>query len=152
VRGRVLLLLVAASATAQTALAQQVAAVVTGGPVTFPSPTVTDYNNGFVNDLTPLTYTLTLSTGAASTTTVAIHSTSTDLGGGKALADLQWRRGDLVAWNAMTTANVTVQSVQLTAGTPYANTIFFRTLLSWTADPPASHSANLVIAISVTTP
>ncbi|HTR21968.1 MAG TPA: hypothetical protein VMH88_14040 [Gemmatimonadales bacterium] len=147
-----LLLVSLVAATATSARAQNVTAVITGGPVSFPAPTAADYNNGFVNDGTPLTYTLTLSTGAASTTTVAIHSSSANLGGGKALSDLQWRRGDLVAWNAMTTANVTVQSVQLTAGTPYSNTIFFRTLLSWTADAPATHSANLVVAISVTTP
>jgi len=138
--------------TATAASAQNVTAVITGGPVNFPGPAAADYNNGYVNDGTPLTYTLTLSTGAASTVTVAIHSTSANLGGGKVLSDLQWRRGDLVAWNAMTGANVTVQSIQITAGTPYANTIYFRMLLSWTTDAPATYSANLVVNISVTTP
>ena len=150
---RLLLSLATAGCNAvATASAQNVVTNITGGPAVFPAPAAADYNAGFVNDGTPLTYTLTLSAGAASTVTVAIHSSSANLGGGKVLSDLQWRRGDLVAWNAMTTANVTVQSIQITAGTPYANTIYFRMLLNWTTDAPATYTANLVVAISVTTP
>jgi hypothetical protein len=134
------------------ARAQQMSLVATGGPLNFTVPTATDYTNGFVDDGTPLDYTLTLSAGAASTGTVQIKSTSANLGGGKALSDLEWRRGDLVAWNAMTTANVTVQAASVKVGTPVANTIFFRILLNWTTDVPASYTASLTITLSVTTP
>lgn len=132
--------------------AQQMSLAMTGGPLNFAAPTVTDYTNGFVSDGTPLNYTLTLSAGAASTGTIQIKSTSANLGNGKALADLEWRRGDLAVWNAVTTANVTVQAVSVKVGTPVVNTIFFRVLLNWAADAPASYTANLTITLNVTTP
>jgi len=89
------------------------------------------------------------------TTIVAIRSASASLGGGKPLSDLQWRRADLGTWNTMTTTNVTIESRTVkinTTNDPWSNTVFFRILLSWATDPPATYSANLVFTLTVTTP
>ncbi|HXH63115.1 MAG TPA: hypothetical protein VNG95_02970, partial [Gemmatimonadales bacterium] len=84
-----------------------------------------------------------------------IRSTSADFGGGKSLGDLQWRRSDLAAWNSVTGVDLTIESRTIRKNginDPWSNSIFFRSLLSWTADPPGVHSANLVITLTVTTP
>jgi hypothetical protein len=124
-----------------------------GNIITFPAPTATDYVNGYVYS-TGVTFTVdaTQDAGQAMTTTVALKSTSANLGNGKVLADLEWKRSDLATWNAITLVNVNVESRSQTfngANDPWSNTIFFRMKLSWTADPPAAHSANYTITLNV---
>src|SRR5689334_24311092 len=64
-----------------------------GATVTFPAPTATDYINGYVYSTTGVSYTIDATNGAQShTTTVSIRATSANLGGTKALSDLEWRR------------------------------------------------------------
>ena len=127
-----------------------------GGTVTFPAPTATDYINGYVYSTSGVTYTLNATNGNAShTTTVLISATSADLGNGKALTDLEWRRSDLATWNTMPTTNTQVeQKIMIKGGLndPWSNTIFFRMKLSWTADPPATYTANYQITLSQTVP
>jgi len=147
---------VCAAFAGRTASAQ-VQLTVGGGPVNFTAPTVTDYTNGFVLDATPLTYTVNIQAdlNTQRTSIIEISSTSANLGGGKALADLQWRRSDLTAWNSLTTTPVTVESRSIRNGTlndPWSNSVVFRLLLSWTADGPATHTANITVTMTVTTP
>jgi len=127
-----------------------------GATITFPAPTAADYDNGFVNSTTGVTFTVDATTGNQShTTTVSIRATSANLGNGKALADLEWLRSDLATWNGITSTDVQVeQRVQVRNGLndPWTNTIFFRMLLSWTADAPATYAANYVITLSQTVP
>ena len=127
-----------------------------GGTVTFPAPTATDYINGYVYSTSGVTYTIDATNGAAShTTTVSLRATSVDLGNGKALADLEWRRSDLATWNTMPTTNTQVEQKIMIKGVlndPWSNTIFFRIKLSWTADPPATHTANYQLTLSQTVP
>lgn len=127
-----------------------------GAVITFPAPTAVDYINGFVNSATGVTFTIAATKGNQShTTTVSIRATSANLGGGKVLGDLQWRRSDLVTWNSITGSNVQVeQQVQVRNGAndPWTNTIFFRMLLNWTTDAPATYSANYTITLSQTVP
>lgn len=127
-----------------------------GGTITFPAPTATDYINGFVSSTGGVTFTVDATNGNQShTTTIAIRTTSANLGGGKVLADLQWRRSDLATWNSITTTNVQVeQRVQVRNGLndPWNNTIFFRMLLNWTTDPPGTYTGNYVITLSQTVP
>lgn len=127
-----------------------------GATVTFPAPTATDYINGFVNSTAGVTFTVDATNGNQShTTTIAIRSTSANLGGGKVLADLRWRRSDLATWNSITTTDVQVeQRVQVRNGLndPWNNTIFFRMLLNWTTDAPATYTGNYVITLSQTVP
>ncbi|MDQ6690169.1 MAG: hypothetical protein M3Z18_06630 [Gemmatimonadota bacterium] len=138
---------------ASPAAAQATTLTLSGNTITFPAPTATDYVNGFVYS-SGVTFTVaaTQDAGQAMTTTVAIKSTSANLLNGKVLADLQWKRSDLATWNSITLANVNVESRSQTFGganDPWSNTIFFRMKLSWTADPPAAHSANYTITLSV---
>ena len=125
--------------------------------ITFPAPTATDYINGYVNSATGVKFTVdaTSSGGGPVVTTIAIRSTSANLGGGKILSDLRWRRSDLVAWNQITTGDVTVEARTQTfngANDPWNNTIFFRMILTWTTDAPATYSATYRITLTVTDP
>lgn len=128
----------------------------TGGTITFPAPTAADYVNGFVNSTTGVLFTVNATAGNQThTTTVMIRSTSATLGNGKLLSDLQWRRSDLATWNTITLADATVEARTVrrnTTNDPWSNTIFFRMLLSWTDDPPATSTANYRITLSQTVP
>jgi hypothetical protein len=135
----------------------QVSLTLSGAPAVFPAAVVTDYVNGVVDDPTGITFTLLITGGPSQnrTTIVSVRSSSASLGGGKPLSDLQWRRADLAAWNAMTTADATIESRPVKKNTlndPWSNTVFFRMLLSWTGDPPGTYSAGLVFTLTVTTP
>ncbi len=127
-----------------------------GQTITFPAPTAADYINGFVNSATGVTFTVNATSGNQShTTTIRIRSTSANLGNGKLLADLQWRRSDLATWNSITTTDATVEARVVrrnTTNDPWNNTIFFRMLLVWTDDPPGTSSANYRITLSQTVP
>jgi hypothetical protein len=132
--------------------AQKTTLTLTSATVTFPAPTAADYINGYV-DATGVTFQLDATAGASRTATVLIRATSISLGGGKVLGDLEWRRSDLAIWNPITTTDVQVEQrvmVKNGANDPWSNTIFFRMLLSWTTDAPATYSANYVITLSQT--
>lgn len=126
------------------------------GTITFPAPTAADYINGFINSTTGVTYTIDATSGAQShTTTVSIRATSANLGNGKALADLEWRRSDLATWNAITTTNTQVEQkivIRNLLNDPWSNTIFFRIKLSWTSDAPATYSAGYQVTLAQTVP
>jgi hypothetical protein len=154
---RVVLLTIAAVALAFRPAPAQVTLTVTGAPVTIPGPVLADYNAGFVIDPTGVSWTVNVTGGAATSRTsiISIRSTSANFGGGKALGDLQWRRSDLAAWNSVTGVDVTIESRPIKKNginDPWSNSMFFRSLLSWTADPPGVHTENLVITLTVTTP
>jgi hypothetical protein len=134
--------------------AQSTTLALGGNIITFPAPTATDYVNGYVYSATGVQFTVkaTSDAGQAMMTTVAIKSTSANLGNGKLLADLQWRRSDLATWNSITLADVNVEARSQTyngVNDPWSNTIFFRMKLSWTADAPAVYTANYTITLSV---
>lgn len=57
-----------------------------------------------------------------------------------AATGLQWRRGDLGTWNALTTAFSLVELRNVVFGganDPWSNTIQFRRTLAWATTPPA---------------
>jgi len=135
--------------------AQKTILTLTGGTITFPAPTAADYIAGFVNSTTGVTYTVDAQTGTSRTTTVSIRSTSADLGNGKVIADLEWRRSDLATWNSVTLTDAQVEQKVVIRGAlndPWSNTIFFRMVLNWTSDAPATYSANYQITLSQTVP
>jgi hypothetical protein len=135
--------------------AQKTILTLTGGTVTFPAPTAADYIAGFVDAAVGVTFTLNAQTGASRTTTIALRSSSANLGGGKAIGDLQWRRSDLANWNSITLTDAQVEQRIVNRGIsndPWNNTIFFRMVLSWTTDAPATYTANYVITLSQTVP
>ncbi|HTD82762.1 MAG TPA: hypothetical protein VK648_03125 [Gemmatimonadaceae bacterium] len=135
--------------------AQKTILTLTGGTITFPAPTAADYIAGFVNSTTGVTYTVDAQTGTSRTTTISIRSTSADLGNGKVIADLEWRRSDLATWNSITLTDAQVEQKVVIRGAlndPWSNTIFFRMVLNWTSDAPATYSANYQITLSQTVP
>jgi hypothetical protein len=135
--------------------AQKTILTLTGGTVTFPAPTAADYVAGFVDAATGATFTLSAQTGTLRTTTIAIRSSSANLGGGKVIGDLQWRRSDLANWNSITLTDAQVEQrivIRGISNDPWSNTIFFRMVLSWTTDAPATYTANYVITLSQTVP
>lgn len=135
--------------------AQKTSLTVAGGTVTFAAPTAADYTAGFINSATGVTFNLNAQTGASRTTTISIRSTSASLGNGKVIGDLQWRRSDLATWNSITLTDAQVeQRVQVNGGLndPWSNTIFFRMVLTWATDAPATYSANYQITLSQTVP
>ena len=136
--------------------AQKTSLTLGNGTVTFSAPTATDYINGFVDAATGVSYTLNATQGNIShTTTVSIRSTSANLGGGKIIGDLQWRRSDLATWNSISLSDSQVEQkimIRSVLNDPWSNTIFFRMILHWTTDAPATYSANYQITLSQTVP
>jgi hypothetical protein len=135
--------------------AQKTILTVTGGTITFPAPTAADYIAGFVNSSGGATFTTNAQTGASRTTTISIRSTSANLGNGKMIGDLQWRRSDLATWNSISLTDAQVEQrivVRNGLNDPWNNTIFFRMVLNWTADSPATYTANYEITLSQTVP
>jgi hypothetical protein len=126
-----------------------------GDPIIFPAPTVADYIAGYVYSASGVTFTVTGQTGTSRTTTVSIRSTSTSLGNGKVIADLEWRRADLATWNSITLTDAQVEQRILVRGVlndPWSNTVFFRMVLNWATDAPATYSANYQMTLSQTVP
>src|SRR5205823_13307503 len=124
--------------------AQKTNLTLTGGTITFPAPTAADYIAGFVNSTTGVTFTIDAQSGASRTTTVSIRSTSANLGNGKVIGDLQWRRSDLATWNSITQTDAQVEQrivIRNGLNDPWSNTIFFRMSLNWTTDSPATYTA-----------
>jgi hypothetical protein len=135
--------------------AQKTILTLAGGVITFPAPTAADYVAGFINSTTGVGFTLSAQTGTSRTTTISIRSTSANLGGGKVIGDLQWRRSDLVAWNNITLTDAQVEQRIMVRGVsndPWNNTIFFRMILTWATDAPAIYSGNYTITLSQTVP
>jgi hypothetical protein len=135
--------------------AQKTSLTVAGGTVTFPAPTAADYIAGFVNAPAGATFTINSVNGVPRTTTVSVRSISASLGGGKVIGDLQWRRSDLATWNSITLTDTQIeQRVVVNKGLndPWSNTIFFRMVLNWTSDAPATYSGTYQITLSQTVP
>jgi hypothetical protein len=135
--------------------AQKTSLTLASATVTFPAPTAADFINGYVDAPTGMTFTINSTSGPQRTTTISIRSISANLGGGKAIADLQWRRSDLATWNSITLTDAQVeQRVVVNKGLndPWSNTIFFRLLLNWTTDAPATYSGTYQITLSQTVP
>lgn len=135
--------------------AQRTILTLTGGTITFPAPTAADYINGYVNSTTGVIFTVNSQNGVPRTTTISIRTTSANLGGGKAIADLMWRRSDLATWASISLTDAQVEQrivVNKGLNDPWSNTIFFRMNLDWATDAPATYSASYTITLSQTVP
>lgn len=126
--------------------------------ITFPTPTETDYDNGFVAASTSITATFDASkaggpsSGTQRTSTISISGSTT---GTKAVGDFQWQRNGTGTWTSLTGTDATVESRQFVfngLNDPWTTTLLFRSLLSWTTDVPGTYSATIVFKLTVTTP
>jgi hypothetical protein len=125
---------------------------ITSGTISFPAPTPADLTAGILAASAPATFQVTPA-AAAHTTTVTIKASGTTMGGSKSIADLQWRRGDLGTWQSLTQSDVFVESrtYTLLASRPaWQNTIYFRVVLRWTGEPPATYVGSYVITLTQT--
>jgi len=148
-------ILLALALVASPLAAQKTTLTVTGGTITFPAPTAADYIAGFVNSTGGATFTVNSVNGVQRTTTVTIRSTSANLGNGKVIGDLQWRRSDLATWNSITLTDSQVEQrivINKALNDPWSNTIFFRMALNWTTDAPATYTANYQLTLAQTVP
>jgi hypothetical protein len=135
--------------------AQKTSLTLASATVTFPAPTAADYINGYVDAPTGMTFTINSTQGASRTTTVSIRSIYANLGGGKVIGDLEWRRSDLATWNSVTLTDAQIEqriAISKVLNDPWSNTIFFRMLLHWTTDAPATYSGTYQITLSQTVP
>jgi hypothetical protein len=127
------------------------------GTGSFGAATAGDFAAGTLDATSPLPFTVvTTSEPAGSfTTTVYIRSSSSTLGTGKRISDMEWRLGDDPAWHALTTIDAVVET-HVAAGAPqghsWSNAIHFRIALHWTGDRPATYSGNLVLTVAATKP
>jgi len=146
---------IALALCASPALAQKTNVTVSGGTVTFPSPTAADYVAGYVTAVAGVTFNINSQNGVPRTTTVSIRSTSGSMGGGKVIGDLEWRRSDLATWNAVTLTDAQIEQrlvINKGLNDPWSNTIFFRLKLNWTTDAPGTYTANYQITVAQTVP
>jgi hypothetical protein len=127
------------------------------GTGSFGVATAADFAAGTLDATSPLPFTVvTTSEPAGSfTTTVYIRSSSSTLGTGKRISDMEWRLGDDPAWHALTTIDAVVET-HVAAGAPqghsWSNAIHFRIALHWTGDRPATYAGNLVVTVAATKP
>ena len=137
----------------------QVIITVAGGPVSFATPSGTDFAAGSIAATAPVTFTVNQTGGAANiqhTTLVYIRAAAASLGGGKALGDLQWSAANNPGvWTSITTSNVLIEQRPIQKNginDTWTETVSFRMQLHWLSDAPATYSVGLVFTLTVTTP
>jgi hypothetical protein len=144
--------------SARTSGAQIVVQLTLSGPAgLFPTPTPSDFSAGTLGAAGPLTFQVATTSEPSRlfVTTVSVRGSSSTLGGGKPIADLQWRRGDDPTWHALTIVDAIIES-RAAQGAPqghvWDDTIYIRVALRWTTDAPAAYGGNMVLTVSTTTP
>jgi len=131
--------------------------VLSGQQGSFAVPTVADYAAGILEATQPIDFQVITTSEPAGplTTTVYIRSFSSTLGGGKPVADMEWRRGGDQTWHVLTTTDAIVER-RIVQGSPqghtWDNTIHLRVALSWASDPPGTHVGNLILTVSTIQP
>jgi hypothetical protein len=139
----------------------QTTLTVAGWPLTVTSTSGSDFEAGFIS-LGSTTFTVNATSNFFNlrtnrTTTVQVQCLAAcPRSGTLALAGLQWRRADQATWTTLTAAFVTVEQRSLVyngTNDPWGNTIFWRYLLSWTANPPtAATQFRIQFRMNVTAP
>src|SRR5688572_12689671 len=160
----VVLLLAAVMAQPQDTYAQRTRMTVSGFPVNFPTPLGADFDAGFIDSATGITFTVDAQSGTNTqrTTTIMIRCAAPcPTTGTKPVGDLKWRRADLGTWNTLTTTNTLVESRPVfrnqplpASNDPWSNTLYFQFALSWVGDPPAAtpNAYNIIMTLIVTVP
>lgn len=155
--------LVAALATPRAASAQNVQLTVSSAGTAFPTPTAADFAAGYVDNPVALAFTGRLrqgKNGRAYTAWVEVCANASTLGGGKALADLQWRPADLSApfqsivqgcTGAVSAARLVDAYPVTTASTSFAGGVLFRMILRNT-DAVQTYAVSLGVTASLTSP
>lgn len=139
----------------QSGTAQTTRLTLANTAITIATPVAADYAAGWKASATGVGYTVDAISGGSRTAKVLIRAGCSDLGAGKPLADLQWRRSDLGTWTSITNSDILVeQRVMVTNGAndPWSNTIFLRIVLNWATDEPNPYSCDMKITLTQTVP
>jgi hypothetical protein len=150
-------LLFACAAIALPAGAQTAVQLTFSGTASFGAATAADFAAGTLEATSPLPFSvITTSEPVGSlTTTVYVRSTSSTLGSGKPVSDMEWRLDDEPNWHTLTTLDAVVET-HVAAGAPqghtWSNAIHFRMALHWTGDRPGTYFGNLVVTVAATKP
>lgn len=126
--------------------AQRVRLTLSGFPLQVATTTGADFDAGSVA-LGSMSFTADMTTGIPLipvATTVSVYCDAPcPQSGSLPAAGLQWRRADLATWNTLTTSPTLVETRNVTflgANDPWGNTVAWRYLLSWTANPPTAET------------
>jgi hypothetical protein len=142
----------------------QTALDVTGFPLTFSTPTIDDFDAGFIASPTPVTFTINAVSGTSGqrTATVSIRcSAPCPTQGTKSMSTLRWARVDLMAWQTLQTSDAIIESRAMFKGSPppgsndpWSNSIIFQFLLDWGTDLPSAtvNRFDIVMTLTVTAP
>jgi hypothetical protein len=119
---------------------------ISGAPVAFPEPAVSDYDAGYVYDPGLVTFTVRHPSGT--NRWICIRAVS-DLGGGKPVAHLEWQRTDVGVWNPMDVGWNRVALATNSSGFTvwWSRDLRFRVRLDWTEDPPQLHETDIRIVV-----
>lgn len=131
--------------------------------ITFPTVTEADYDAGAVSASNPITVTFDARKNGGNqpndqrTSTITIRATTATLGGSKPISDMEWQaNGTGGAWTGLSTTAAVVESrpyIFNNLNDPWTVTVYFRTLMSWADDPPATYGpVTIQITLTVTTP
>lgn len=164
-RTRAVLLTLVAAAFLQPVVvhAQRTNLSVTGFPVNFAAPTGADFDAGFIESASAITFTVDAQTGTtgARTTTVSIRcAVPCPTTGSKSVSTLSWRRAD-GTWNVLSTTDAAVETRVVyhkqplpDSNDPWSNSIYFRFALGWLTDPPnaTANQYSIIITLTVTVP
>ncbi len=102
------------------------------GAIVFPSPGPADFSTGWIES-SPVR--IRIRGAGKETWTLCLRSEDPDLGGGKAVGDLQWRVEGESSWHPL---SLTDQPVVPGLGNDDVQ-LLFRVLLDWASDPPGDH-------------
>lgn len=156
-----LLLCLAVPARAQggppPGVGRRTALTVTGLPVTVSNISASDFEAGS-RVLGSLTFTVDATSNnpafSPRLTTVNVRCFAPcPTTGTLAATGLQWRRGDLAAWNALTTTQTLVETRTVTFGgtnDPWTNSIQFRYLLDWATTAPTTAPTTFQVEVQLT--
>ena len=145
--------LLAATVSRAELHAQNTTLTRTGFNGNFGNSTVATFDAGFDEAGSSVTFTVAITTSAASRkTNVYISATAATIGSNP-ISDVLWRRNDLGVWNPLTTTPVLVESRTIAGvGTSWANGVVLRIQYPWNSTIAEGLAATVVITLEVVPP
>jgi hypothetical protein len=135
-----LMLMLAAGLSAAPASAQTID--ITPSLVQFSTPSVADFTTGYIDHAGGMLISV---TGRGNSPwIVQISAANPTLGGGKPVAHVLWRLEGSTTWTPLTTAPTQIWTDRGTLSTR----VYFRLMLFWTTDLPATYQVPVVLTIT----
>ena len=119
----------------------------------FGNSTVANFDAGFDEAGQVVTFTVAITTGAASRKTNVYISATAGTIGSNPIADVVWRRNDLGVWNPLSTTPVLVETRTIAGvGTSWANGVVLRIQYPWNSTIAEALAATVVFTLEVVPP